>query len=89
MIVTRQVTINGIGYWHDGCYSKWGIDLSVGAVIALAEPFPLSVGWYTELGFGGRSRFIRALSLAPNSGRWRIQLPPFIVTLATMALAAD
>ncbi len=91
LIVTRQVTINGIvAAGMTVVILSGGIDLSVGAVIALAGAISAGVlaGTQSLVLAVGVALFMGALFGAVNGGLVAYpKLPPFIVTLATMALA--
>lgn len=91
MNITRQVTINGVvAAGMTMVILSGGIDLSVGSVVALAGA--VSAGVLASSGSFVLAIFV-ALAVGGAAGAFNgaiisyAKLPPFIVTLATMALA--
>lgn len=89
--VTRQVTINGVlAAGMTVVILSGGIDLSVGAVLALAGAVGAGVmaaGWAWAAGVGAALAVGLALGMVNGAFVAYAGLPPFIVTLASMALA--
>lgn len=89
--VTRQVTINGIlAAGMTVVILSGGIDLSVGAVLAIAGAVGAGVmaaGWGWMAGVALALAVGLAFGVANGTFVAYAKLPPFIVTLASMALA--
>lgn len=89
--VTRQVTINAIlAAGMTVVILSGGIDLSVGAVLAIAGAVGAGVmvaGWGWAAGVAAALAVGLAFGIANGIFVAYAKLPPFIVTLATMALA--
>ncbi len=89
--VTRQVTINAtLAAGMTLVILSGGIDLSVGAVLALAGAIgagAMAAGWGWAAGLASALAVGLAFGAANGVFVAYARLPPFIVTLASMALA--